>query len=377
MNQSDMEYLNGVAEDLAKEAQSYVEPGTDPVDYWDDVSSDLIRDHEESFSSHDPSYKPLSQEEKDYLREKVAEILEGGQARPGQPSPVPARSRLNEVKDAIYDATKAGADPSKAAVLPGLFREYERLTGKKHPLGGTYASWVRRNCKFAQALGSAPENEDWEAKMMASGWDERLEKETWVDNWIKQHPHKDPERDREEAYRAYRDYADKGFLEKQRRPDPRERMYDLHKKGPDMTPEEDAEMRGLIGRHGRPKFMAREKVMTKQEMDAWVRRNCKFAAPDTKIPAQQAQQALYILRAAADQMPTNENLHEHLESMFHGFRYLAQSKDPDQINSMIMKLKNLIAMAYPLFTNRDPKVQQAMATINTSLIEIQGAAEYS
>jgi hypothetical protein len=46
--------------------------------------------------------------------------------------------------------------------------------------------------------------------------------------------------------------------------DPMARMYDLRKKGPGMTDEESAELRGLIGRHGRPKFMSKDKVMTKQ-----------------------------------------------------------------------------------------------------------------
>jgi hypothetical protein len=118
------------------------------------------------------------------------------------------------------------------------------------------------------------------------------------------------------------------------------------------------------------------KDMTKQQMQSWVRRNCKFAAPSTQLPAAKAQQALFVLRAAADRMATNEDIHKYLQSMFMGFLSLATTQDPDAINSMIMKLKNLAAKVFPLFTERDPKVQEAMATINTSFIELQGSADY-
>lgn len=42
------------------------------------------------------------------------------------------------------------------------------------------------------------------------------------------------------------------------RVDPVARMYDLSKKGPSMTPEENEELGRLIGEHGRPRFMANQ-----------------------------------------------------------------------------------------------------------------------
>lgn len=62
------------------------------------------------------------------------------------------------------------------------------------------------------------------------------------------------------------------YSELQPEVDPMARMYDLSKKGPGMTPEENKELKGLIGRHGRPKFMA-----------SWIRQNCRFAQA-TMIP---------------------------------------------------------------------------------------------
>lgn len=76
-----------------------------------------------------------------------------------------------------------------------------------------------------------------------------------------------------------------GSYEPAHHPDPMGRMYDLSKKGPRMTPEEDAELRKLLKQHGRPKFMAsREKIMTKQQ--SWVIGNCRFAKPKTQKPEQ-------------------------------------------------------------------------------------------
>ena len=47
---------------------------------------------------------------------------------------------------------------------------------------------------------------DYEADMRSSGVDERLEKETWVNQWLKDHPGKDREKDRPEAYKAYEEH---------------------------------------------------------------------------------------------------------------------------------------------------------------------------
>lgn len=48
--------------------------------------------------------------------------------------------------------------------------------------------------------------------------------------------------------------------------DPKTRLYDLHGKGANMTPQEAAEYQQLQQQHGRPGYMT-----------AWVKRNCKFA----------------------------------------------------------------------------------------------------
>jgi hypothetical protein len=188
----------------------------------------------------------------------------------GRAKPDSKPGRLDALRDEIYDATRVGADPSRAAGMPALFEEYERLTGKRHPLRGMYAGRsgvvvrlagvpVRykgyvithdpppvphrgADWQFAhQDFDGAPDSGDQRSGTAASLDDARRQ----ID-----------EMEVEGIYRELRPDAD---------PDPMARMYDLRKKGHDMTPEEDLELRGLIRRHGRPKFMSKDKHMTKQQ----------------------------------------------------------------------------------------------------------------